>query len=107
MYVSVPKNYRGMAFSNESNIKAPPTMPVTPPPQKREEACEKERKCERCENCVTKEKNPLTCLFEAFRGRERGGFDTEDFLLIGLIALLVNKEGNEDIVLILAMLLLM
>ncbi len=104
MYVSVPKNYRGMAFSQEGNIKAPPTMPVTPPPQKREVLCEKEQKCEKC---GTKEKNPLTCLFEAFRSRERGGFDTEDFLLIGLIALLINKEGNEDIVLILAMLLLM
>lgn len=104
MYVSVPKNYRGMAFSSEGSLKAPPTMPVTPPPQKRGEACEKAQKCEKC---GAKEKNPLTCLFEAFRGRERGGFDTEDFLLIGLIALLINKEGNEDIVLILAMLLLM
>ena len=100
MYVSVPKNYSGVAFHKENNIKAPPTLPVTPPTLQKQE----ERKCE---NCGIKEKNPLTCLFEAFRKRDNGGFDTEDFLLIGLIALLINKEGNEDIVLILAMLLLM
>lgn len=104
MYVSVPKNYRGMAFSHENAVKAPPTLPVAPTPPKPQAHHEKEKKCE---NCSSKDKNPLSCLIEAFRTRERGGFDTEDFLLIGLIALLINKEGNEDIVLILAMLLLL
>ena len=37
---------------------------------------------------------------------EKAGFDADDFLLIGLIALLMGREGNEDIVLILALLLL-
>ena len=37
---------------------------------------------------------------------KKAGFDADDFLLIGLIALLMGKEGNEDIVLILALLLL-
>ena len=60
-----------------------------------------------CDSCRAKEnKNPLTCLFEALRGRKKAGFDADDFLLIGLIALLMGKEGNEDIVLILALLLL-
>ncbi len=100
MYVSVPKNYSGVAFSNERNMKAPPTLPHTPhnPPPCKSESCEK---------CNVKEKNPLSCLFEAFRSRGKSGLDTDDFLLLGLIALLINKEGNEDIVLILAMLLLM
>ncbi len=62
---------------------------------------------ESCGGCAGKGgKNPLTCLFEALRGRGEAGFDLEDFLLIGLIVLLMGKEGNEDIVLILAMLLL-
>ncbi|MBQ4150517.1 MAG: hypothetical protein IJC81_01775 [Clostridia bacterium] len=100
MYVSVPKNYSGMAFSRENDVKPPPTLPTLPHP-KNDEKCEKE-----CEKCAVKEKNPLSCLFEAFRGKDRGGFDTEDFLLLGLIALMLNKEGNEDIVLILAILLL-
>ena len=56
--------------------------------------------------CPKENKNPLTCLFEALRGRKKAGFDADDFLLIGLIALLMGKEGNEDIVLILALLLL-
>ena len=56
--------------------------------------------------CRAGNKNPLTCLFEALRGRKKGGFDADDFLLIGLIALLMGKEGSEDIVLILALLLL-
>ena len=99
MYVSVPKNYSGMAFSRESGVKPPPTLPVAPP--KAHSTKEK-----RCENCSVKDKNPISCLIEAFRSRDKGGFDTEDFLLIGLIVLLINREGNEDIVLILAMLLL-
>ena len=56
--------------------------------------------------CHAENKNPLTCLFEALRGRKKSGFDADDFLLIGLIALLMGKEGSEDIVLILALLLL-
>ena len=56
--------------------------------------------------CPKENKNPLTCLFEALRGRKKAGFDADDFLLIGLIALLMGKEGNEDIILILALLLL-
>ena len=48
----------------------------------------------------------MTCLLTALRDRGKSGFDTEDFLLIGLIALLLGKEGNEDIILVLAMLLL-
>ena len=100
MYVSVPKNYSGMAFSHEKEVKVPQTLPILPHP-KVDEKCEKE-----CEKCTVKEKNPLSCLLEAFRFREKGGFDTEDFLLIGLIVLLLGKEGNEDVVLVLAMLLL-
>lgn len=57
--------------------------------------------------CPAKSTNPLTCLFEALRGRKKSGFDADDFLLIALIALLMGKEGSEDIVLILALLLLM
>ena len=58
------------------------------------------------DRCPKENKNPLTCLFEALRGRKKAGFDADDFLLIGLIALLMGKEGNEDIILILALLLL-
>ncbi len=100
MYVSVPKNYGGVAFSHDKGVKPPPTLPVTPPP-------EEKRTGDGCRGCEVKEKNPLSCLLEAFRNREKGGFDADDFLLMGLIALLINKEGNEDIVLILAFLLLM
>ena len=56
--------------------------------------------------CRAENKNPLTCLFEALHGRKKAGFDADDFLLVGLIALLMGKEGGEDIVLILALLLL-
>ena len=45
--------------------------------------------------------------FEALRGRKKAGFEADDFLLVGMIALLMGKEGSEDIVLILALLLLM
>ena len=75
------------------------------PPECGRHEPEKDR-CD-CDGCRAKEnKNPLTCLFEALRGRKKAGFDADDFLLIGLIALLMGKEGNEDIVLILALLLL-
>lgn len=56
--------------------------------------------------CRSENKNPLTCLFEALRCRKKSGFDADDFLLIGLIALLMGRSGSEDIVLILALLLL-
>ena len=59
-----------------------------------------------CDDCQKQDKTPLTCLLTALRNRGKAGFDTEDFLLIGLIVLLLGKEGNEDIVLTLAMLLL-
>lgn len=141
MYVSVPKNYSGVAFAREERapcsdasrlppnapptgaIPLPPPLPCVPPRMmeppsgEKPEPCEKakeakeekpsppEREC--CASCGEKErKNPLTCLFEALHRRERNGLDAEDFLLIGLIALLMNKEGNEEIVLILALLLL-
>ena len=96
----------------------PPPPPPPPPPD-----CDCPPPCEGYEPCATcaeaerpacgdappcraENKNPLTCLFEALRGRKKGGFDADDFLLIGLIALLMGKEGSEDIVLILALLLL-
>ena len=131
MYVSVPKNYSGIAFSRENRaqqemprqempltipVPMPPSPPQTlrEPPRAKEECREcreprkEEEKCPSggCEDCRTQDKNPLTCLLTALRNRGKAGFDTEDFLLIGLIVLLLGKEGNEDIVLILAMLLL-
>ena len=99
---------------------AQPTPPPPPPPPD----CGCPPSCEGCEPCGehapeagqcpcgdaspchAENKNPLTCLFEALRGRKKSGFDADDFLLIGLIALLMGKEGSEDIVLILALLLL-
>ena len=106
MYVSVPKNYGGVAFSQ---AKAKPSPPPAPSDEK-EEKCEMPKELPPspdCQGCTREEgKNPLSCLLSAFRGRERNGFDGEDFLLLGLIALLIGKEGNEDILLILAMLLL-
>lgn len=112
MYVSVPKNYSGIAFGHSSREETPEAcekceeLPHLPEPSNNEERCENEhthpKQCEKCEN----EKNPLSSLLGALRGRGKSGFDNEDFLLIGLIALLVGREGNEDILLILAMLLL-
>ena len=99
MYVSVPKNYGGVAFKKEE--KSPPALSLQKSPPKEEKSCEV------CENCSEKQKNPLTCLFSAIRGREKSGLDSDDFLLIALIALLIGNEGSEDILLILAMLLLM
>ena len=100
MYVSVPKNYGGVAFKKEE--KPPSNSECIKPALPKEE-----KPCATCENCGEKQKNPLTCLFGAIRGRGKSGLDSEDFLLIALIALLVGGEGNEDILLILAMLLLM
>ena len=87
----------------------PQHLPEPPSQECREcrkpSAEEREKHCA-CESCQKQDKNPLTCLLTALRDRGKAGFDTEDFLLIGLIVLLLGKEGNEDIVLILAMLLL-
>lgn len=113
MYVSVPKNYSGMAFRPDVVHPAPP-RPEPPPPPPSEpvsKPCPEEEvhtpDPPACENCHTQNKNPLTCLMQALRNREKSGFSNEDFLLIGLIALLLGKEGNEDILLILTMLLIM
>lgn len=92
----------------------PPPSPDCdcPPPCEGCEPCEEHAPeeghcpCKDAPPCRAENKNPLTCLFEALRGRKKGGFDADDFLLIGLIALLMGKEGSEDIVLILALLLL-
>ncbi len=92
----------------------PPSPPDCdcPPPCEGCEPCEEHAPeeghcpCKDAPPCPAENKNPLTCLFEALRGRKKAGFDADDFLLIGLIALLMGKEGSEDIVLILALLLL-
>ena len=117
MYVGVPKNYGGTAFKSENGIKnaAKPTLPPILPhrphhiPEKAEcrgteERCDKREECTSCQN---EEKNPLSCLLHALRKGKAGGISTEDFLILGLIALLIGKEGNEDIVFILVMLLLL
>ena len=102
MYVSVPKNYGGVAFPRAQQKPPPPAEKE----EKQEEACEAAPLPKECATCKKEEKNPLSCLLSAFRGKGKNGFDSEDFLLLGLIALLIGKEGNEDILLILAMLLL-
>ena len=120
MYVSIPKNYSGMAFPREAQVLHPDVIhpQVTnaePPMQAPSQPHEAEEKCEHtetappppcCADCNAKEKNPLTCFIRALQGRKKGGFESDDFLLLGLIVLLLGKEGNEDILLILAMLLL-
>lgn len=142
MYISVPKNYGGSAFSRQSDEPARDENPTNgfshralPLPNFAEQpqaadirpsACDGEclrgekecdndvqeheqaevKECSCGEDCPREKKNPLTCLFEALRGRKKAGFDADDFLLVGLIALLIGREGNEDIVLILALLLL-
>ena len=108
MYVSIPKNYGGVAFQKDikrTEAKSPP--PIIPPKEHTEKRCEEENTLSACERCGLKEKNPLSCMMEAFRTRKKGGFDAEDILLVGLIVLLLGKEGNEDIILVLAMLLLL
>lgn len=82
----------------------PPDCGCPPPPCDGREPCG-DAPC--APACPAKNKNPLTCLFEALRGRKKAGFEADDFLLVGMIALLMGKEGSEDIVLILALLLLM
>ena len=120
MYVSVPKNYSGIAFANRDvladmprpDMPHPPApiplaKPQPPDPPKKEEPCRTSAAPPHpCEDCKKQDQNPLTCLLSALRNRGKAGFDTEDFLLIGLIALLLGKDGNEDIILSLAMLLL-
>lgn len=82
----------------------PPDCGCPPPPCDGREPCG-DAPC--APACPAKNKNPLTCLFEALRGRKKAGLEADDFLLVGMIALLMGKEGSEDIVLILALLLLM
>lgn len=123
MYVSIPKNYGGIAFSNRDHPLAdmprpdmpkphiptpPPAEPIPPAVQDEKKDCPKEpsEPINPCHDCPKKDQNPLSCLFSALRNRGKAGLDTEDLLLIGLIVLLLGKEGNEDIVLSLAMLLL-
>ena len=104
MYVSVPKNYSGMAFSREKNAAVRPDvvhpsvanekpMPTRLPPPIPAEAEEPKA-------------HPLLALAQALKHRNSAMPSGEDLLLIGLILLLLGKEGNEDILLILAMLLL-
>lgn len=103
-----------MAFPREDRAQihpdvVHPAMPLPPAEAPREhpeksspDSCDKPP----CTDCRAQNKNPLTCLLHALRNRNKGGFEGEDFLLLGLIVLLLGKEGNEDILLILAMLLL-
>ncbi len=109
MYVGVPKNYGGTAFQRERELpksshrtSVPQTLPHLEPPSKKENCAESKQ----CKDCSSEDKNPLSCLINAFRRTKSGGIDAEDLLLIGLILLLLGKEGNEDIIIILAMLLL-
>lgn len=119
MYVGVPKNYGGTAFKSENSIKkaVKPSLPPTLPhcvhqvhegeKEQRKQTAEQCDKKEECGTCKSDGKNPLSCLLHALRKGKSGGIATEDFLILGLIALLIGKEGNEDIVFILVMLLLM
>lgn len=113
MYVSVPKNYSGVAFPRAEQKQPLPEKREQEPPHFEEKNCDEPKQKEsdvslppHCEKCCGEQKNPLSCLLSALRGKGEGGFDSEDFMLIALIALLVGREGNEDILLILAMLLL-
>ena len=125
MYVSVPKNYSGITFAAENGARGDlpssptlplpmppgvPTRPLTPPPTPEPPApCptpEEKKSPPAGKDCQKQDKNPLTCLLTALSERGKSGIDTEDFLLIGLIALLLGKEGHEALVLALALLLL-
>lgn len=121
---------RSQMQQTETPVRIPQTLPAQPePPQEPEDSVletenaeanetvpaahisldrdDSECRREKCDDCGAKNaKNPLSSLLEMLHGRGNAGFDLEDFLLIGLIVLLMGKEGNEDIVLILAMLLL-
>lgn len=109
--------HRPLPPSSEPCPRDPPpsSSPSCAPPREDCDPRDADASCGRCElpppcaerpPCRTENKNPLTCLFEALRCRKKSGFDADDFLLIGLIALLMGKTGSEDIVLILALLLL-
>ena len=50
--------------------------------------------------------HPFVRLLDTLQGRGKNRLDNEDIFLLGLIALLLGKEGNEDVLLILTMLLL-
>jgi len=104
LYVSVPKNYSGMAFPREKNAAIHPDVvhPAAPPPEPPVQSQPQAQTAD----CKTQEKHPLLSLANALKNRKHGNLDNEDFLLIGLILLLLGKEGNEDVLLILAMLLL-
>ena len=106
MYVGVPKNYGGTAFAREKTqgrqpmrSALPPTLPHSMPNPEKEVCPEKP-------GCDKGEKNPIACLINAFKGTKDGAVGAEELLLICLIVLLIGKKGNEDIVFILAMLLL-
>ena len=106
MYVGVPKNYGGTAFQREKPKEKPrercdafmPTLPHSVQKTRHDVCPQKE--------CSKEDKNPLSCLINAFRSSKDDAVSAEDLLLICLIVLLLGKKGNEDIVLILGMLLL-
>ena len=107
MYVGVPKNYGGTAFNKENppqksahTEQFPSTLPHSVQASAKKMCTEGGRECK-------EDKNPLSCLLGAFKRSKNSGLDTEELLLLGLIILLLSKEGNEDIVIILAMLLIM
>ena len=101
--IDVPQNYRGNAFRD-----LPPDEPeIVPPPAA---AVEKEaveepavtvsRMCEE-EEVTTKKK-----AFGFNVGRfYSGGIGYEELLILGLILLVAQNEGNEDTLLLLALLL--
>ena len=110
MYVGVPKNYGGTAFGAR-NVRGESTheekLPDTLPHSVQKPAKKLCAEGKECQGECAEDKNPLSCLLSAFKRSKGNGLDTEDLLLLGLIVLLLGKEGNEDIVIILAMLLLM
>ena len=105
MYVSVPKNYSGNAFSQPPSQKREPpcllpSLPTPPSPPPKPQTCEeKPQDCEsKPQECASK---PQGCA-----PAHKGGFDAEELLLIGLIALLLGREDCQDLVWMLAILLL-
>lgn len=133
--VTPPKNYGGTAFRDEKvrpperRDEAPSTAPGFSPCEKeggtREPGqdgtpccCETQRGTPREEDlCDTPREND-GCSDEAHPSGERtpssparvakltdGGFGFEELLLVGLIFLLSQDEGNDDVLLILALLL--
>lgn len=110
MYVGVPKNYSGTAFQRERPIEKPKEVKAEKrdmfPPTLPHSVQKTETDVRPQKRCAEADKNPLSCLINAFRSSSDGGITAEDLLLICLIVLLLGKKGNEDIVFILAMLLL-